>query len=79
MTINDTRAATAATTVSSHINLHCYLLSKVKDISVAIVGQEKDVFLDFQIQYIFLYVVKFYTTEVVTLILKISHETFYFD
>lgn len=38
---------------------------KVKDISAPIVGQEKDVFLDFQIQYIFLYVIKFCPTGVV--------------
>lgn len=51
MAKNDNSDATAARTASSHFNLHCYLLNKGH---VPTVGQEKDVFLNFQIKYIFL-------------------------
>lgn len=82
---NDTRAASTA---SAHVNPHYYLLRKVKikkkkkkkgkDISFRILGQEKDVFLDFQIKCLFLWMVKFSSTGVVRLT-WISQETHYFE
>lgn len=41
MAKNDTRAAPAARIASSHINLHCYLLSKGKTYSVPLLNKKK--------------------------------------